>query len=150
MGDLIFTLPFLIILVFILAQIFLVIKKGIDFIKRELKLTISEADKDVEKNNKSMSTDFNQSEVKKRIAEAEKNSLAESKERILAQSSAKKSEEAGEKKRQKRISEKNNLGEEQRRKNSRSFAKIFSQYNEIQKAVIYNEILSKPKSLKRK
>lgn len=145
MGDLIFTLPFLIILFFILAQFLSAIRRVISYLKKELDLTISEADQEIKREDMSMSSDYSESEVKKKIAEAEKESFQKNKERILNKNSA-------DMKRNKK--EKNKIAAEiskkKRKKDKQHFSEIFSDYNEVQKAVIYNELLSKPKSLKKK
>ena len=145
MEELIFVLPILIIFFFILFQIFAFFKRGFDFVRSNFDLTIDQAGEGVKDSGKQMESDYDQEQVKKRIAEAEKESFSESKERILKQKAESESKKRNEKK-----LKKENLKKQKSKKQNSSLGEIFSQYNEVEKAVIYNEILSKPKSLKKK
>ncbi|SIQ72608.1 hypothetical protein [Halanaerobium kushneri] len=151
MGDLIFVLPSLIIFFFIIFQIFSLFKKVFGFISKNFDLTIENADQETKKSSTQVEQDYDQDQVKTRIAEAEKQSLAENKEKIMRKSktdlkqnnSHKKSSQTGAKE-QMQMHKKKRF----KKKNS-SLGEIFARYNEVEKAVIYNEILSKPKALKR-
>ena len=143
MGDLIFVLPIFIIFFVILFQIFLLFKKGIDFIGKRFDLTIEQADEEEKINTGKMNPDYDQDEAKKRVA------AAESKERILNQNSESEAEiEKAKRKNKEKIKRYNSKQRKKGNKNS-SLGEIFAQYNEVEKAVIYNEILSKPRALKR-
>jgi preprotein translocase subunit SecF len=149
MGDLIFVLPIFIIFFVILFQIFLLFKKGIDFIGKRFDLTIEQADEEEKINTGKMNPDYDQDEAKKRVAAAERKTAAESKERILNQNSESEAEiEKAKRKNKEKIKRYNSKQRKKGNKNS-SLGEIFAQYNEVEKAVIYNEILSKPKALKR-
>ncbi|TDO84485.1 hypothetical protein DFR79_12149 [Halanaerobium saccharolyticum] len=151
MGDLIYVLPIFIIFFIILFQIFSLFKRGFDFIGKRFDLTIDQAGEEKKSNSNKMNPDYDQDEVKKRIAEAERETAAESKERILNQkseSSAEIKEDKRKKNNKDKIKRENSWQERRKNKNS-SLGEIFAQYNEVEKAVIYNEILSKPKALKR-
>ncbi|GEM_PF-1019238 len=149
MGDLIFVLPIFIIFFVILFQIFSLFKKGIDFIGKRFDLTIEQADEEEKINTGKMNPDYDQDEAKKRVAAAERKTAAESKERILNQNSESEAEiEKAKRKNKEKIKRYNSKQRKKGNKNS-SLGEIFAQYNEVEKAVIYNEILSKPKALKR-
>jgi len=144
MGDLIYVLPTIIIFFFIIFRILSLFKRGFDFVRKKFNLTIEQADEEIKRDKNKMNADYDQSEVESRIAEAEKKSIAASKERILNQKKTKDSDQ----KKQKTIKE-NDLSQKKNKKQNSSLAAIFSQYSELEKTVIYNEILSKPKALKR-
>jgi len=144
MGDLIYVLPTIIIFFFIIFRILSLFKRGFDFVRKKFNLTIDQADEEFKREKNKMNADYDQSEVESRIAEAEKKSIAASKERILNQKKTKDSDQ----KKQKTIKE-NDLSQKKNKKQNSSLAAIFSQYSELEKTVIYNEILSKPKALKR-
>lgn len=143
MEDLIFVLPTLIIFFFIIFQILAFFKRAFDFIRKKLNLTIEDAGEEIRKRTSQVDQSYNQEEVKNRIAEAEKESLAESKERIL------KSSKSDSKSLKDKKTVKENIRKEKKSKKSSSLGEIFADYNEVEKAVIYNEILSKPKALKK-
>ncbi|RAK10342.1 hypothetical protein C8C77_10861 [Halanaerobium saccharolyticum] len=149
MEDLIFALPTFIIFFVILFQIFSLFKKGFDFIGKRFDLTIEQAGEEEKVKTSKMNTDYDQDEVKKRIAEAERETVAESKERILNQNSKSEDEIEASKKKNKEKTKKGNSNQKKKRNKNSSLGEIFAQYNEVEKAVIYNEILSKPKALKR-
>jgi hypothetical protein len=144
MGDLIYVLPTIIIFFFIIFRILSLFKRGFDFVRKNFDLTIEQAGEEIKRDNNKMNAGYDQSEVESRIAEAEKKSIAASKERILNQKKTKDSDQ----KKQKRIKE-NDLSQQKNKRKNSSLGEIFSQYSELEKAVIYNEILSKPKALKR-
>lgn len=148
MEDLIFVLPTLIIFFFIIFQILAFFKRGFDFVRKNFDLTIDQAGEEIEKRSAQSKQNFNQDEVKKRIAEAEQESLAESKERILKSSKTNSKRDNS-----KNIKDKKTKGDisqqELSSKKGSSLGEIFAQYSEVEKAVIYNEILSKPKALKK-
>jgi hypothetical protein len=146
MEDLIFALPTFILFFFIMLKIFSLFKRGFDFVRKNFDLTIDQAGEKIRRSSK-MDNDYDQDELENRIAEAEKESIAESKERILNQSKRNKKYDSRQQK-QKKI-KKERLKQEKLNNNNSSLGKIFSQYNEVEKAVIYNEILSKPKALKK-
>jgi len=144
MEGLIFSLPILIIFFFILFQIFSIVKKVINSLLKNFQLTIDQAGEESKRSDSLDDLDYNQydeEEVEKRINEAEKKSLAKRKEEILnrGNKSNKKDKKAGERQ----------INELKKSNKSNSFAKTFSQYSEVEKVVIYNEILSKPKALRK-
>ena len=145
MEDLIFVLPTFIIFFVILFRILSLFKRGFDFVRKNFNLTIDQADKEMTEENSALNSNsqYNKKEVKKRIAEAEQESLVQSKKRILKEKSDSKNRE----KNNKDLNNKQLNKKKEKNKNN-SLGKIFSQYDEVQKAVIYNEILSKPKALK--
>ena len=149
MGDLIFVLPIFIIFFFILTQILMVIKKVFKFIMGKYNLTIDQADQKAEKRTNKMVGNYDQNEVKNRIAEAEKESLAENKAKILNQNPKTESKNQNSKSKKQNRIKKDSLKQEQNQNKNSSLGEIFAQYNELEKAVIYNEILSKPKALKK-
>jgi len=144
MGDLIYVLPTIIIFFFIVFRILSLLKRGFDFVRKNFDLTIEQAGEEIKRDDNKMTANYDQREVESRIAEAEKKSIAASKERILNQKKTKDSEQ----KKQKKIKD-NNLSQQKNKKKNSSLGEIFSQHSELEKAVIYNEILSKPKALKR-
>lgn len=144
MGDLIYVLPTIIIFFFIIFRILSLFKRVFDFVRKNFNLTIEEAGGELKSNENQINIDYDQSEVESRIAEAEKKTIAASKERLLNQKKTKDSEQ----KKQKMIKE-NDLIQQKDIKKKSSLGEIFSQYSELEKAVIHNEILSKPKALKR-
>jgi ABC-type antimicrobial peptide transport system permease subunit len=143
MEDLIFVLPTLIIFFFIIFQILAFFKRAFNLIRKKLNLTIEDAGEEFKKRTSQVNQSYDQEEVKDRIAEAEKESLSESKERIL------KSTESDSKSIKDKKTVKDNINEQKKSKKSSSLGEIFADYNEVEKAVIYNEILSKPKALKK-
>ena len=145
MEGLIFSLPILIIFFFILFQIFSIVKKVINSLLKKFQLTIDQAGEETKRSDSLADLDYNQydeEEVEKRINKAEKKSLAKRKEEILNRD--RKSNKKNKKASDREISELKNSNK------SNSFAKNFSQYSEVEKVVIYNEILSKPKALRKK
>jgi len=86
LGDLIFVLPSLIIFFFIIFQIFSLFKKVFGFISKNFDLTIENADQETKKSSSQVEQGYDQDQVKTRIAEAEKQSLAENKEKIMRKS----------------------------------------------------------------
>lgn len=148
MGDLIFVLPTFIIFFFIIAKILLLFKRVFDLTSKKFNLTIEEADAEM-KNGQKMNFDYDQNEVKEKISEAEKEALAENKKRILKQQSESRNKEQNSINVNRKNKELENLNQNQGSNKNSSLAEIFAQYNELEKAVIYNEILSKPKALKR-
>lgn len=145
MEDLIFVLPTFIIFFVILFRILSLFKRGFDFVRKNFNLTIDQADEEMTEENSALNSNsqYNKKEVKKRIAEAEQESLVQSKKRILKEKSDSKNRE----KNNKDLNNKQ-LNKKKKKNRNNSLGKIFSQYDEVQKAVIYNEILSKPKALK--
>ncbi len=144
MEGLIFVLPIFIIFFFILTQIFSIFKRVINSLMKNFELTIDQAGEETQRSDSSADLDYNQydqEEVKKRISAAEKKSLAKRKEEILNNN--------------KKLNDKNeqfdekNVNRFKSPNKSNSFAKTFSQYSELEKVVIYNEILSKPKALRK-
>jgi hypothetical protein len=146
MEDLIFALPTFILFFFIMLKIFSLFKRGFDFVRKNFDLTIDQAGEKI-RNRSKRDNDYDQDELENRIAEAEKESIAESKERILNQREKRKNKKQ-DSKYQKKFNG-NNSRQVKKEKQSSSLGEIFSQYNEVEKAVIYNEILSKPKALKK-
>ncbi len=144
MGDLIYVLPTIIIFFFIIFRILSLFKRVFDFVRKNFDLTIEQAGEEIKRDKNKMNTNYDQSEVESRIAEAEKESIAASKKRILNQKKTKDYDQKKEK-----IIKENSLNQKKNKKKSSSLGEIFSQYSELEKAVIYNEILSKPKALKR-
>ncbi|MFP4199742.1 MAG: hypothetical protein ACOCQZ_00205 [Halanaerobium sp.] len=149
MEELIFVLPTLIIFFVIIFQIIALLKKGFDFIKKNYDLTIEQAGEKIKKNTGQMDNSFDQDEVKTRIAEAEQESLAESKERILKENKKNDSKRQVSKERRRKKIEKDKSKRNKYKQKNGSLGQIFAQYNEVERAVIYHEILSKPKALKR-
>jgi len=148
MEDLIFVLPTLIIFFFIIFQILAFFKRGFDFVRKNFDLTIDQAGEEIKKKGSQAEENFDQNELENRIAEAEKKSLAESKERILKRSRTNSRRDNAKNKKDKQIND--NLDQKElSSKKSSSLGEIFAQYNEVEKAVIYKEILSKPKALKK-
>ena len=148
MEDLIFVLPTLIIFFFIIFQILAFFKRGFDFVRKNFDLTIDQAGEEIKKRSSQAEENFEQNELENRIAEAEKKSLAESKERILKSSKTSSKRDNAKNRKDKLI--KDNLDQQElSSKKGSSLGEIFSQYNEVEKAVIYKEILSKPKALKK-
>lgn len=147
MGDLIFVLPTFIIFFIILLQVFSLIRRAFDFVRKNFDLTIDQAGEEIKKRSGQINQSFDRAEVEDRIAEAEKESLAESKERILAEQAKKRGRKSQELKNKKNLKE--NRERKKQKQNGGSLGEIFAQYNEVEKAVIYHEILSKPKALKR-
>ena len=143
MEGLIFSLPILIIFFFILFQIFSIVKKVINSLLKNFQLTIDQAGEESKRSDSLDDLDYNQydeEEVEKRINEAEKKSLAKRKEEILNRgNNSNKNKKADERQ----------INELKKPNKSNSFAKTFSQYSEVEKVVIYNEILSKPKALRK-
>ncbi|PTW01271.1 hypothetical protein C8C76_10549 [Halanaerobium saccharolyticum] len=148
MEDLIFVLPTLIIFFFIIFQILAFFKRGFDFVRKNFDLTIDQAGEEIKKKGSQAEENFDQNELENRIAEAEKKSLAESKERILKSSRTNSKRDNAKNKKDKLIKG-NPDQQELSSKKSSSLGEIFAQYNEVEKAVIYKEILSKPKALKK-
>ncbi|PUU94863.1 hypothetical protein [Halanaerobium sp.] len=148
MEDLIFVLPTLIIFFFIIFQILAFFKRGFDFVRKNFDLTIDQAGEEIKKKGSQAEENFDQNELENRIAEAEKKSLAESKERILKSSRTNSKRDNAKIKKDKLIKD-NPDQQELSSKKSSSLGEIFAQYNEVEKAVIYKEILSKPKALKK-
>jgi preprotein translocase subunit SecF len=148
MEDLIFVLPIFIVFFIILFQIFSLFKKGFDFVRKKFNLTIDQAGEKTNGISSKINADYDQNEVKKRIAEAEMESLAERKKRILDQSAEAETKRQGLKHQRYGKPKKDNSKHEKRKNKNSSLGEIFIQYNELEKAVIYNEILSKPKALK--
>jgi hypothetical protein len=148
MEDLIFVLPTLIIFFFIIFQILAFFKRGFDFVRKNFDLTIDQAGEEIKKKGSQAEENFDQNELENRIAEAEKKSLAESKERILKSSRTNSKRDNAKNKKDKLIKD-NPDQQELSSKKSSSLGEIFAQYNEVEKAVIYKEILSKPKALKK-
>ncbi|MGP3779261.1 hypothetical protein ACTWKD_10550 [Halanaerobium saccharolyticum] len=148
MEDLIFVLPTLIIFFFIIFQILAFFKRGFDFVRKNFDLTIDQAGEEIKKKGSQAEENFDQNELENRIAEAEKKSLAESKERILKSSRTNSKSDNAKNKKDKLIKD-NPDQQELSSKKSSSLGEIFAQYNEVEKAVIYKEILSKPKALKK-
>ena len=149
MRDLIFVLPTFIIFFFILVQIFSLLKRGFNSLKKHYNLTIDQAGEETKTKNSKMEADYDQDKVKKRIAEAEKETVAESKKRILNQNSKSETKKEKAKKKYKEKVKRDKLNKEKGKTQHSSLGEMFSQYNEVEKAVIYNEILSKPKALKK-
>ena len=149
MEDLVFVLPTFIIFFVILFRIFSLFRRGFNFVRKRFDLTIDQAGEEKTRKSSKMDAGYDQDEVKKRIAEAEKESFSESKERILNQNSESEWEKKNSKKKKREKIKKDKLKQEKENNNNSSLGKIFSQYNEVEKAVIYNEILSKPKALKK-
>ena len=152
MEGFIFALPTIIIFLFFLIKIFSLIKKVFNSISKSIE-TISKDDRrtsfsgDSDDKTETFASDYDEKEVKEKIAAAEEKTFLENKEKILNQ----RSESAENKKDKKSINkEDDKLKKIKRKKDNRVFGEMFSEYNEVQKAVIYSEILSKPKSLKRK
>ncbi|MGM0498675.1 MAG: hypothetical protein ACQERL_00525 [Bacillota bacterium] len=146
MEGLIFSLPIFIIFFFILFQMFSIVKKVINFLMKNFNLTINQAGEETQRSDSSADLDYNQydqEEVKKRISTAEKKSLDRKKEEILN-----KNKKSNNKDNERTINKKTNGIKSTKKSNS--FAKTFAQYSEVEKAVIYNEILSKPKALRKK
>ncbi|CCU80457.1 hypothetical protein HSACCH_02049 [Halanaerobium saccharolyticum subsp. saccharolyticum DSM 6643] len=143
MEGLIFSLPILIIFFFILFQIFSIVKRVINTLLKKFQLTIDQAGEEGKRSDSLDDLDYNQydeEEVEKRINEAEKKSLAKRKEEILNRgNNSNKNKKADERQ----------INELKKPNKSNSFAKTFSQYSEVEKVVIYNEILSKPKALRK-
>ena len=143
MEGLIFSLPILIIFFFILFQIFSIVKRVINTLLKKFQLTIDQAGEESKRSDSLDDLDYNQydeEEVEKRINEAEKKSLAKRKEEILNRgNNSNKNKKADERQ----------INELKKPNKSNSFAKTFSQYSEVEKVVIYNEILSKPKALRK-
>lgn len=145
MEGLIFSLPILIIFFFILFQIFSIVKRVIKSLMKNFQLTIDQAGEETKRSDSLADFDYNQydqEEVKKRINKAEKKSLAKSREEILN----KKREDKNKDYKKASDKKKNTL---KRTNKSSSLAAVFSQYSESEKVVIYNEILSKPKALRK-
>ncbi|TDP94723.1 hypothetical protein C7957_11060 [Halanaerobium saccharolyticum] len=148
MEDLIFVLPTLIIFFFIIFQILAFFKRGFDFVRKNFDLTIDQAGEEIKKKGSQAEENFDQNELENRIAEAEKKSLAESKDRILKRSRTNSRRDNAKNKKDKQIND--NLDQKElSSKKSSSLGEIFAQYNEVEKAVIYKEVLSKPKALKK-
>jgi len=146
MEGLIFSLPIFIIFFFILFKMFSIVKRVINFLIKKYELTINQAGEETQNIDGSTDLGYNQydqEEVKKRINKVEKKSLAKRKEEILNKNKKSNSENN-----KKDINKKMNRIKNNNKSNS--FAKIFTQYSDLEKAVIYNEILSKPKSLRKK
>jgi len=146
MEGLIFSLPIFILFFFILFQMFSIVKRVINSLMKNFELTINQAGEETQISDGSADLDYNQydqDEVKKRINKAEKKSVAKRKEEILNKNKKSNNEDN-----EKAINKKMNGIKKTNKSNS--FAKIFTQYSEVEKAVIYNEILSKPKSLRKK
>jgi len=145
MQELIFILPVFIILFVILFQIFSIIKKVFSTVMKKFELTIEQADQDSKRNSNQSDLSYeqyDQEEVKQRITAAEKESLAKTKAEMLNKNS--KSTE-----KPKKVGNVDDKNEKEFKGNSNSFAEAFAQYNEAEKLVIYNEILSKPKALRK-
>ncbi|WP_160162754.1 hypothetical protein [Halanaerobium saccharolyticum] len=110
---------------------------------KKFQLTIDQAGEEGKRSDSLDDLDYNQydeEEVEKRINEAEKKSLAKRKEEILNRgNNSNKNKKADERQ----------INELKKPNKSNSFAKTFSQYSEVEKVVIYNEILSKPKALRK-
>lgn len=149
MEDLIFALPTFIIFFIILFKIFSLFKRGFDFVRKRFDLTIDQAGEEIKKGSSKMDDDYDQNEVENRIAEAEWESIAESKERILNQSGKVENKGQSSQQQKRKKLKKESLKQEKTKNRSSSLGEIFAQYNELEKAVIYNEILSKPKALKK-
>lgn len=147
MEDLIFVLPTFILFFFIIFRVLSLFKRGFDFVRKNFDLTIEEAGEELKSNTNKMDSGYDQSEVEKRIRDAEKESIAKSKERILSQSRKKENQDS-QQKNQEKIKEES-LDQDKIKNRNSSLGEIFSSYNEVEKAVIYNEIISKPKALKR-
>ena len=147
MEDLIFVLPTFILFFFIIFRVLSLFKRGFDFVRKNFDLTIEEAGEELKRNTNKMDAGYDQSEVEKRIRDAEKESIAKSKERILSQSRKNENQDSQQKNKEKIKEE--SLDQDKIKKRNSSLGEIFSSYNEVEKAVIYSEILSKPKALKR-
>jgi hypothetical protein len=127
---------------------FSIVKKVINVLMKNFNLTINQAGEEIQRSDSSADLDldynqYDQEEVKKRISTAEKKSLDRKKEEILN-----KNQKSNNKDYEKNINKKTNGIKSTKKSNS--FAKVFTQYSEVEKAVIYNEILSKPKALRKK
>ncbi|MFN2341283.1 MAG: hypothetical protein ABR547_08445 [Halanaerobium sp.] len=144
MEDLIFALPTFILFFFIMLKIFSLLRKGFDLVRKNFDLTIDQAGEKIRSSSK-IDNDFDQDELENRIAEAGQESIAESKERILNQREKNENRKRDSKYQKQKKINKNKSGQV---KKSSSLDEIFSEYDEVEKAVIYNEILSKPKALK--
>lgn len=149
MGDLIFVLPIFIIFFIILFSIFSLFKRAFDFVRKNFDLTIEQAGEKIKNKSSKMDADNDQNEVENRIAEAKTGSIAERKEEILNQRVNSETKMHDSRQQKKEKIKKKNLNQEKRKNKNSSLGEIFAQYNEVEKAVIYNEILSKPKALKK-
>lgn len=146
MGDLIFLLPVFIIFFAILFKIILFLKKIFNFFKKTFNLTIDEADANeidnqVESDNDNYLENY-QKHLDLKEEKAKTQSIAEKKKELSRQ---KQNSEINSK--MKKNKEIKNNREAQKEDKVDSLADIFSDYSEAEKAVLYNEILSKPKSL---
>lgn len=143
MEDLIFALPTFILFFFIMLKIFSLFRKGFDFVRKNFDLTIDQAGE--KRSSSKIDNDFDQDELENKIAEAKQESIAESKERILNQREKNENRKRDAKYQKQKMINENKSRQE---KKSSSLGEMFSEYDELEKAVIYNEILSKPKALK--
>lgn len=147
MEDLIFVLPIFLLFFFIMFKIFSLFKKVFDFIRKNFDLTIDQAGEEIEKINNKMDNYYSNNEDENQIIGVEKKSIAESKKRFSNQHFSQKNQNSSLQKTEK--IEKEKLSQKKIENKNNSFGKIFSQYTDLEKAVIYNEILSKPKAFKR-
>lgn len=149
MGDLIFVLPILIIFFTILFKIFLFLKKIFGFFAKAFNLTIEKADADKsDSQSKAETIDYldNYSQtLETKDKRVENPSTVEKKEQVLKQ----KQKMQPNAKIKKNIEKNKEKKKKNKRKKVDSLAGLFSDYSEAEKAVIYNEILSKPKSLQK-
>jgi len=148
MEDLIFVLPTFIIFFIILFQVFSLFKRGFDFVRKRFDLTIDQAGEKIKKRSRKMDADYDRNQSKNRSVEAEFESIAESKKRLLNQNEKSENINKGSQRQKQERLKKESLEQEKTKNKSSSLGEIFAQYNEVEKAVIYNEILSKPKALK--